>query len=158
MDYKDFNINEEALEEMAKEFAKTKVMQENVEDEENDRENQSLIYDIFSGFKILERLLFVAKNQTKNQSLLNFIHDNQNQIELIWQELLKISNDVLVSDIDFELPQNDEQIVKMIQNIVAGQMINLTELLKDDGLKDVVMQIFEIMASFLKEAININFK
>ena len=154
MAYEDFNINEKMIEEMAKEFEKTKIMSDEQAEEEDD-DTQNLMYDIFSGAKILERLLFLAKGQTKNQRLLNFIHNSQTVVETLSQELLKMKNDILINDIDFELPQDDMQIISLIRNILASLLSSLASLVQNGTSNAQISKLIIVLSDLLKDSLNI---
>ena len=155
MAYEDFNINEKIIEDMAKEFEKTKIMNDEEKMENENDETQNLMYDLFSGVKILERLLFLAKGQTKNQKLLNFIHNSQTFVETLAQELLKMKNDILINDIDFELPQNDNQIISLIQNILASLLGSLATFLQPSTNTAQIQKLIIELTNVLKDSLNI---
>lgn len=155
MPYEDFKINEKAIEEMAKEFAGAKILQNEEDGESEIDEKNNLMFDVFSGFKIFERLLFFAKSQTRNQKLLNFITDSQNEVQNIWRMLLDVKNDFVTGDVDFELPQNDVEILKLIQTILSSQLINLTELLSENKEStDQLINLISSVAGLLKNSLN----
>lgn len=154
MAYEDFSINEKSMEEMAKQFASAKVMSEQEEEMEKD-DTQNLIYDIYSGLKIFERLLFTAKGQTKNQKLLSFIHTSETATQEALQEMLKMKNDIMPRDIDFELPKTDGEIIGLIRNVLSSLLVSLAEILKENTSNETISKLIEIIGTVLKDSLNI---
>lgn len=155
MAYEDFILNEKAIEKMAKEFTETKKAEEEAEEQV---EMVSPLENILSGLKILERLMFASKAQTKNENILKFISDHANKIESIFNKLSGFHPNFSFADIDFESPQNDAQTKKMVQNILASVIVDLLSLAKDGSeknLQDVILTVLVDLADILKTALNI---
>ena len=153
MAYEDFNLNESAMEEMAKQFAQTKAMQNQEQQEEELDETEGLIYDVFSAFKIFEKMLFLSKTRTKNEGLISFVNNNQSLVDEAFQEFLKLSNDFMTSDVDFEMPNSDEEVIKMIRNILSSILVNLSQFQNENG--EIIKKLIRIISQILKNSLNI---
>lgn len=155
--YEDFKINEKAIEEIAKQFETTKIMQsDNEEETENVSEKDELLLGVLSGMKILERLLFTAKNKTKNQKLLNFILTAEKVIETEQKNISGIAPKLDYSSLDFEYPQNDGEVIKMIQNILSSIIVeapNIINKFEDLTVKKLVLNTTKNLAQILKDSL-----
>ena len=93
--------------------------------------------------------------QTKNQNFLNFLHDGEGAIDNIWQALLKIKNDITIGEIDFEIPQNENQTLKLFQNILTSLLLNLIEVMETLDNKTEIIKIISQVAQMLKSSLNL---
>lgn len=161
MVYDDFKLNTAEFEKMAKVFSYQKAQV--LENSENEAEEnnivslkQSLERDIYSGIKILERIIANVYEKSHNDKLKQFATDFSSVVNNLDLSFIEASNNGI--EIDFEYPQNEKDVFNVIANIVVGIITNLISLVdyieQDENKKNIILNIEKLIEQ-LKILINL---